>query len=110
MCVSYMSADTSVFAGEIVKITREGIKSMCVVPRPSDQPSALCIFEYVYFARPDSVMEGTNFITHSFMTFLCIIIPVFMCSLKLYYILYPFLRLDSIAVTLILLVKHTRKC
>ena len=44
-----------------MKITREGIKSMCIVPRPGDQPSALCIFEYVYFARPDSIMEGTGY-------------------------------------------------
>ncbi|KAK2188585.1 hypothetical protein NP493_128g05105 [Ridgeia piscesae] len=47
-----------ILPGEIVRITQEGIKSMCVVPRPGDQPSALCIFEYVYFARPDTIMEG----------------------------------------------------
>ena len=46
-----------------MKITKEGIKSMCIVPRPGDQPSALCIFEYVYFARPDSIMEGTYRLT-----------------------------------------------
>ena len=49
-----------VLPGEIVKITKEGFKSMAVVPRPKDVPSAFCIFEYVYFARPDSIFEGNN--------------------------------------------------
>ncbi|GFT90663.1 amidophosphoribosyltransferase [Nephila pilipes] len=44
--------------GEIVEITRKGIRSVCIVPRPNNDSSALCIFEYVYFARPDTVMEG----------------------------------------------------
>ena len=42
--------------GEILVVTRQGthsIRSHC------DQcPHALCIFEYIYFARPDSIIEG----------------------------------------------------
>jgi amidophosphoribosyltransferase len=43
--------------GEIVVLTAEGVRSIkpfAKVPRRS------CIFEYIYFARPDSVMEGTS--------------------------------------------------
>ncbi|PVD34500.1 hypothetical protein C0Q70_05775 [Pomacea canaliculata] len=47
-----------VLPGEIVEISREGIKSKCIVPRPEAKLPAFCIFEYVYFARPDSIMEG----------------------------------------------------
>jgi amidophosphoribosyltransferase len=41
--------------GEIVRLDKNGITSIQGVPT---QKQALCIFEYVYFARPDSVMEG----------------------------------------------------
>ena len=41
--------------GEMVVITKAGIKS--VKPFPAKQ-SRFCIFEYIYFARPDSVLEG----------------------------------------------------
>ncbi|CAL1271504.1 unnamed protein product [Larinioides sclopetarius] len=44
--------------GEILEITKNGLRSICIVPRPSDQKMSLCIFEYVYFARPDTYMEG----------------------------------------------------
>ena len=42
--------------GEIVVFTRNGVisrKEHCV-----EKPKKLCIFEYIYFARPDSVIDG----------------------------------------------------
>ncbi|XP_041460438.1 amidophosphoribosyltransferase-like [Lytechinus variegatus] len=47
-----------VLPGEIVEITKTGIKSLAVVPRPAEDPQAFCIFEYVYFSRPDTILEG----------------------------------------------------
>jgi amidophosphoribosyltransferase len=41
--------------GEMVVITKAGIKS--IKPFPAKQ-SRFCVFEYIYFARPDSVFEG----------------------------------------------------
>src|SRR5579863_1348891 len=44
-------------AGELIVATKEGIESF----RPfTAQPKRFCIFEYVYFARPDSMVEGQN--------------------------------------------------
>ena len=43
--------------GEMVIITREGVESL----RPfATKPRRFCIFEYIYFARPDSNVEGRN--------------------------------------------------
>jgi amidophosphoribosyltransferase len=43
--------------GEIVVITDEGIESIKPFP---PQPQRPCVFEYVYFARPDSIVHGRN--------------------------------------------------
>jgi len=39
--------------GEILAITKNGAEVIQAVPQA--EPSALCIFEYIYFARPDSI-------------------------------------------------------
>ncbi|MCL2333150.1 MAG: amidophosphoribosyltransferase [Actinomycetia bacterium] len=45
--------------GEVIKISAEGIETFSANPWPQRR-EALCIFEYVYFARPDSTMEGAS--------------------------------------------------
>ncbi len=43
--------------GEIVVVTADGIKT--IDTHLSDKTS-LCVFEFIYFARPDSVIEGSS--------------------------------------------------
>lgn len=44
--------------GEIVIITKDGVRS--VQAFPDQERRAFCIFEYVYFARPDSTIANRN--------------------------------------------------
>ena len=43
-------------AGEVVVITKEGLRSI----NYAQEKKETCIFEYVYFARPDSVIDGIS--------------------------------------------------
>ncbi|XP_069487704.1 amidophosphoribosyltransferase isoform X2 [Ambystoma mexicanum] len=47
-----------VMPGEIVKISKHGVQTLDIVPRSGGGSPAFCIFEYVYFSRPDSIFEG----------------------------------------------------
>ncbi|KAJ8967012.1 hypothetical protein NQ314_003129 [Rhamnusium bicolor] len=52
-----------VLPGEILEMTKNGVRTVDVVPPPEGKPLAFCIFEYVYFARPNSVFEGQEVYT-----------------------------------------------
>ncbi len=43
--------------GEVVVISEEGVQSLRPWPRQQARP---CIFEYIYFARPDSIVNGRD--------------------------------------------------
>lgn len=43
--------------GEMVVIDQNGLTSIQAIP---GRDTALCIFEFIYFARPDSIIEGLN--------------------------------------------------
>ena len=43
--------------GELVVIDKSGISSQLIAAK---RPSRFCIFEYIYFARPDSSLEGRS--------------------------------------------------
>ncbi|XP_070495832.1 amidophosphoribosyltransferase-like isoform X2 [Chironomus tepperi] len=48
-----------VLPGEIVELSRDGIRTIDIVERPDGKDrQAFCIFEYVYFARSDTIFEG----------------------------------------------------
>ena len=44
--------------GEVVVIDKDGLRS--ITTQCGKEPSSLCVFEYVYFARPDSVIDGAS--------------------------------------------------
>ncbi len=46
-----------ILPGELVIIDRDGLRSFHL-PKATSQ--ALCVFEYIYFARPDSNIDGLN--------------------------------------------------
>ncbi len=43
--------------GEIVVVTAQGVESLRPFPK---RPARPCIFEYIYFSRPDSIVGGRN--------------------------------------------------
>ncbi len=43
--------------GEVVVITENGVESYHPFPKRQESP---CLFEYVYFARPDSIVQGRS--------------------------------------------------
>ena len=44
--------------GEIVIISEKGLESIKPFPKMKERP---CIFEYIYFSRPDSIIKNTSF-------------------------------------------------
>ena len=44
--------------GEVVVIDEDGLRSFR--DHCHEGPKALCVFEYIYFARPDSVLDGSS--------------------------------------------------
>lgn len=44
--------------GEVVSLSNSALKVMQAIP--SMQPSAMCVFEHIYFARPDQTWDGIN--------------------------------------------------
>lgn len=49
--------ERDLLAGEILQIDDDGPRTFSTGHHP---PTALCVFEYIYFARPDSKIEGSN--------------------------------------------------
>ncbi len=43
--------------GEVIVLDKDGMRS--AVRKDSEKSRAMCIFEHIYFARPDSVLDGT---------------------------------------------------
>jgi len=44
--------------GEIVIVSKKGLESISPFPKIKERP---CIFEYIYFARPDSIINNVSF-------------------------------------------------
>jgi amidophosphoribosyltransferase len=52
------SVERHIDPGEVVVIRRGRIRALRPFPKPARE--AFCIFEYIYFARPDSNLRGAN--------------------------------------------------
>lgn len=50
--------ERDVAAGEMIIITADGLQSL--YPFKHKPSSRFCVFEYIYFARPDSLLDGRN--------------------------------------------------
>src|SRR5512134_222467 len=44
--------------GEVVSLSNSALKVMQALPM--EEPSAMCVFEHIYFARPDQTWDGIN--------------------------------------------------
>lgn len=53
-------ADREVLPGECVVVDKDGMRFMQIVPEPKH---SMCLFEFIYFARPDSKMYDTSLYT-----------------------------------------------
>ena len=51
------SFERDIAPGEMIVIDKDGVNSYHPFKK---QPERFCIFEYVYFSRPDSIVEGRN--------------------------------------------------
>ena len=47
--------------GEAVVVDEDGLRT--IYQRQSDRPPASCVFEHIYFARPDSILDGKRVYT-----------------------------------------------
>ena len=45
--------------GEIIAFSKEGIRSVTSYC-PAKEKTSMCVFEFIYFARPDSVIDGVS--------------------------------------------------
>ena len=52
------SFERDIRPGEIVVVDKNGVKSL--TDHCDKAPRSLCVFEFIYFARPDSVVDGSS--------------------------------------------------